>query len=163
VRCGHLIVAGIILSRPRTPDAAPSRANFLPTEVLLSDACLAMVNDKENCRYVTDDAFGVWDFVSAKRSAVANVGRPPVRFRRVVRFLDVRRVTQRVGNDLSQGQWPHARTAKRFASSRLKRIHTNRRLRPAGVEHPLKNHGKTRHYRSRRRKFRRNFGRNPQF
>jgi protein phosphatase len=44
-----------------------AREHFQPTEVLSSDYCRAMVSDDENDQSVTVDAFGVLNFVAAKR------------------------------------------------------------------------------------------------
>src|ERR1700735_609313 len=44
-----------------------ARKHFLPTEVLSSDACRAMVSDEENNQGVTNDAFAVLHFIAAKR------------------------------------------------------------------------------------------------
>ena len=44
-----------------------ARKHFLPTEVLSSDACRAMVSDEENNQAVTNDAFAVLHFIAAKR------------------------------------------------------------------------------------------------
>jgi len=44
-----------------------ARKHFLPTEVLSSDACRALVSDEENNQAVTNDAFEVLHFIAAKR------------------------------------------------------------------------------------------------
>src|SRR5437660_12191541 len=44
-----------------------ARKHFLPTEVLSSDACRAMVSDEENNQAVTNDAFALVHFIAAKR------------------------------------------------------------------------------------------------
>jgi protein phosphatase len=44
--------------------------HFLPTEVLSSDSCRAMVSDEENNQAVTNDAFEVLHFIAAKRLAL---------------------------------------------------------------------------------------------
>jgi protein phosphatase len=44
-----------------------ARKHFLPTEVLSSDACRAMVSDEKNNQAVTNDAFEVLHFVAGKR------------------------------------------------------------------------------------------------
>jgi protein phosphatase len=44
-----------------------ARKHFLPTEVLSSDACRAMVSDEETNQVVTNDAFEVLHFIAAKR------------------------------------------------------------------------------------------------
>src|SRR3984893_14937116 len=50
-----------------------ARKHFLPTEVLSSDACRAMVSDAENDQTVTKDAFEVLHFVAAKRLALGRL------------------------------------------------------------------------------------------
>src|ERR1019366_6620950 len=50
-----------------------ARKHFLPTEVLSSDACRAMVSDKENNQAVTTDAFAVLHFIAAKRLALGRL------------------------------------------------------------------------------------------
>src|SRR3954452_14131649 len=50
-----------------------ARKHFLPTEVLSSDACRAMVSDEENNQAVTHDAFEVLHFVAAKRLALGRL------------------------------------------------------------------------------------------
>src|SRR5260370_14354616 len=47
--------------------------HFLPTEVLSSDACRAMVSDAENDQAVTQDAFAVLHFIAAKRLALGRL------------------------------------------------------------------------------------------
>src|SRR2546422_1087982 len=49
------------------------RKHFLPTEVLSSDACRALVSDEENDQAVTNDAFEVLHFVAAKRLALGRL------------------------------------------------------------------------------------------
>src|SRR5260221_14428652 len=44
-----------------------ARKHFLPTEILSSDACRAMVSDEENNQAVTNHAFEVLHFIAAKR------------------------------------------------------------------------------------------------
>src|SRR5579859_6693737 len=44
-----------------------ARKHFLPTEVLSSDACRALVSDEENNQAVTNDAFEVLHFVAGRR------------------------------------------------------------------------------------------------
>jgi protein phosphatase len=44
-----------------------ARKHFLPTEILSSDACRAMVSDEENNQGVTNHAFEVLHFIAAKR------------------------------------------------------------------------------------------------
>src|SRR5439155_15286030 len=43
-----------------------ARKHFLPTEVLSSDACRAMVSDEENNQAVTNDAFELLHFIAGK-------------------------------------------------------------------------------------------------
>jgi protein phosphatase len=50
-----------------------ARKHFLPTEVLSSDACRAMVSDEENNQTVTNDAFAVLHFIAAKRLALGRL------------------------------------------------------------------------------------------
>src|ERR1700674_1338785 len=50
-----------------------ARKHFLPTEILSSDACRAMVSDEENNQVVTKDAFEVLHFVAAKRLALGRL------------------------------------------------------------------------------------------
>jgi protein phosphatase len=50
-----------------------ARANFLPTEVLSSDACRGLVADDENDQSATNDAFDVLHFVAAKRLAAGRL------------------------------------------------------------------------------------------
>src|SRR5262249_31980121 len=50
-----------------------ARKHFLPTEVLSSDACRAMVSDEENNQAVTNDAFEVLHFITAKRLALGRL------------------------------------------------------------------------------------------
>src|SRR5215813_9528913 len=50
-----------------------ARKHFLPTEVLSSDACRALVSDAENNQTVTKDAFEVLHFVAAKRLALGRL------------------------------------------------------------------------------------------
>jgi protein phosphatase len=50
-----------------------ARKHFLPTEILSSDACRAMVSDEENNQAVTGDAFAVLHFVAAKRLALGRL------------------------------------------------------------------------------------------
>src|SRR6516162_8618588 len=50
-----------------------ARKHFLPTEVLSSDACRAMVSDAENDQSVTSDAFEVLHFIAAKRLALGRL------------------------------------------------------------------------------------------
>src|SRR5262249_11264145 len=44
-----------------------ARKHFMPTEVLSSDACRALVSDDENNQAVTNDAFEVLHYIAAKR------------------------------------------------------------------------------------------------
>src|SRR5919109_770078 len=50
-----------------------ARKHFLPTEVLSSDACRAMVSDEENNQAVTNDAFEVLHCIAAKRLALGRL------------------------------------------------------------------------------------------
>jgi predicted kinase len=50
-----------------------ARKHFLPTEILSSDACRAMVSDDENNQEVTNDAFEVLHFVAARRLALGRL------------------------------------------------------------------------------------------
>jgi protein phosphatase len=50
-----------------------ARKHFLPTEVLSSDACRAMVSDEENNQAVTQDAFEVLHFIAARRLALGRL------------------------------------------------------------------------------------------
>src|SRR6266481_3624432 len=50
-----------------------ARKHFLPTEILSSDACRALVSDEENNQDVTHDAFEVLHFVAAKRLALGRL------------------------------------------------------------------------------------------
>src|SRR5438876_11940018 len=50
-----------------------ARKHFRPTEVLSSDACRAMVSDEENNQAVTNDAFEVLHFITAKRLALGRL------------------------------------------------------------------------------------------
>jgi protein phosphatase len=50
-----------------------ARKHFLPTEVLSSDACRAMVSDDENNQAVTNEAFKVLHFVAAQRLALGRL------------------------------------------------------------------------------------------
>src|SRR5258707_15636702 len=50
-----------------------ARKHFLPTEILSSDACRAMVSDEENNQAVTNDAFAVLHFIAAKRLALGRL------------------------------------------------------------------------------------------
>src|ERR1700726_639462 len=50
-----------------------ARKHFLPTEVLSSDACRALVSDEENNQTVTNDAFAVLHFIAAKRLALGRL------------------------------------------------------------------------------------------
>src|SRR5579872_2935907 len=50
-----------------------ARKHFLPTEVLSSDACRAMVSDEENNQAATKDAFEVLHFIAAKRLALGRL------------------------------------------------------------------------------------------
>jgi protein phosphatase len=50
-----------------------ARRHFKPTEILLSDACRAMVGDDENDQAVTKDAFEVLRFIAGKRLALGRL------------------------------------------------------------------------------------------
>src|SRR5438034_3859135 len=50
-----------------------ARKHFLPTEVLSSDACRALVSDDENSQAVTNHAFEVLHFIAAKRLALGRL------------------------------------------------------------------------------------------
>src|SRR5436190_17339211 len=50
-----------------------ARKHFLPTEVLSSDACRAMVSDEENNQAATNDAFEVLHYIAAKRLALGRL------------------------------------------------------------------------------------------
>src|SRR5438477_8335491 len=50
-----------------------ARKHFLPSEVLSSDACRALVSDEENNQAVTNDAFEVLHFIAAKRLALGRL------------------------------------------------------------------------------------------
>jgi protein phosphatase len=50
-----------------------ARKHFLPTEILSSDACRAMVSDEENNQAVTNEAFEVLHFVAGKRLALGRL------------------------------------------------------------------------------------------
>ncbi len=50
-----------------------ARVHFMPTEVLSSDACRALVSDDENDQAATNDAFDVLHFIAAKRLAAGKL------------------------------------------------------------------------------------------
>jgi protein phosphatase len=50
-----------------------ARKHFLPTEVLSSDACRAMVSDDENNQAATSEAFAVLHFIAAQRLALGRL------------------------------------------------------------------------------------------
>jgi protein phosphatase len=50
-----------------------ARNHFLPTEILSSDACRAMLSDNENDQAVTKDAFDVLRFIAGKRLALGRL------------------------------------------------------------------------------------------
>jgi len=50
-----------------------ARRHFLPTEILSSDACRAIVSDQENNQAATNDAFEVLHFIAAKRLALGRL------------------------------------------------------------------------------------------
>src|ERR1700738_1099307 len=47
--------------------------HFLPTEILSSDACRAMVSDDQNNQAVTNEAFEVLRFIAGKRLALGRL------------------------------------------------------------------------------------------
>src|SRR2546427_5273431 len=50
-----------------------AKKHFLPTEVISSDYCRALVSDDENDLAVTDDAFKILHFIAAKRLAAGRL------------------------------------------------------------------------------------------
>jgi protein phosphatase len=50
-----------------------ARKQFLPTEILSSDACRAMVSDDENNQAVTNEAFALLHYVAAQRLALGRL------------------------------------------------------------------------------------------
>ena len=50
-----------------------ARKHFLPTEVISSDACRAMVSDDENDQTVTNDAFDLLHYIASKRLALGRL------------------------------------------------------------------------------------------
>lgn len=50
-----------------------ARKHFLPTEVISSDACRAMVSDDENDQTVTNDAFELLHYIASKRLALGRL------------------------------------------------------------------------------------------
>jgi protein phosphatase len=50
-----------------------ARTHFLPSEILSSDACRAMVGDDENDQAVTKDALDVLHFIAGKRLALGRL------------------------------------------------------------------------------------------
>src|SRR5271156_6809746 len=50
-----------------------ARRHFLPTEILSSDACRAMVSDDENNQAATKDAFDVLRFIAGQRLALGRL------------------------------------------------------------------------------------------
>ena len=50
-----------------------ARKHFLPTEVISSDACRAMVSDDENDQSVTNDAFELLHYIASKRLALGKL------------------------------------------------------------------------------------------
>src|SRR6478672_2062793 len=50
-----------------------ARKHFLPTEVLSSDACRAMISDDENNQAVTSEAFKVLHYVAGQRLALGRL------------------------------------------------------------------------------------------
>ena len=53
-----------------------ARKHFLPTEILSSDACRAMVSDDENNQAVTREAFEILHFIATKRLALGRLTYP---------------------------------------------------------------------------------------
>jgi protein phosphatase len=61
----------VVLIGPSGPGKSTfARKHFLPTELLSSDACRAMVSDEENNQAATNDAFEVLHYIAAKRLAL---------------------------------------------------------------------------------------------
>src|SRR5436190_2452454 len=50
-----------------------ARKHFLPTEILSSDVCRALVSDEENNQAVTSEAFEILHFIAAKRLALGRL------------------------------------------------------------------------------------------
>jgi len=50
-----------------------ARAYFLPSELLSSDACRALVADDENDQAATNDAFDVLHYIARKRLAAGRL------------------------------------------------------------------------------------------
>ena len=50
-----------------------ARKHFLPTEVLSSDVCRALVSDEENNQAATNDAFAILHFIAGKRLALGRL------------------------------------------------------------------------------------------
>jgi protein phosphatase len=50
-----------------------ARKHFLPTEILSSDACRAMVSDNENDQAITNEAFALLHFVASQRLALGRL------------------------------------------------------------------------------------------
>src|SRR5919109_42740 len=50
-----------------------ARKHFLPSEILSSDFCRALVSDEENNQAATKDAFEVLHFIAAKRLAAGKL------------------------------------------------------------------------------------------
>jgi protein phosphatase len=65
----------VLIGPSGTGKSTFARKHFLPTEVLSSVACRAMVSDEENNQAATNDAFEILHFIAAKRLAL---GRPTV-------------------------------------------------------------------------------------
>ena len=47
--------------------------HFLPTEILSSDACRAMISDDENNQAITPEAFALLHYVAAQRLALGRL------------------------------------------------------------------------------------------
>ena len=70
-----------------------ARKHFLPTEVLSSDACRAMVSDDENNQSVTNEAFALLHYIAGERLAFQELHddeRLPLVFANFVNCADVR-------------------------------------------------------------------------
>ena len=50
-----------------------ARKHFLPTEVVSSDFCRALVSDDENNQAATNDAFDVLHYIASKRLAAGKM------------------------------------------------------------------------------------------
>src|SRR5437879_5286169 len=63
----------VLIGPSRSGKSTFARTHFLPTEILSSDACRALVSDEENNQAVTNDAFAVLHFIAAKRLALGRL------------------------------------------------------------------------------------------